>query len=88
MVAAWRETLDTVDRIVDGELTLPHWRFTQGVSLKAFLTEATRTDMVMLLTGIDMIPFLRDGPKADAEDFRGANRVFGNDIWSYVFWFN
>lgn len=88
MVAAWHETLDTVDRIIDGELLLPHWRFQQGVDLKAFLTGAKRTDMVMLLTGLDMLPFLADGPKADAEAFAGANRVFGNDIWSYVFWFN
>lgn len=88
MVVVWHETLDIVDRIIDGELLLPHWRFQQGVDLKAFLTGATRTDMVMLLSGLDMLPFLAEGPKADAEAFAGANRVFGNDIWSYVFWFN
>jgi hypothetical protein len=42
----------------------------------------------MLLTGYDAIPFLRDGPIADASSFAAANRVFGNDLLGYVFWFN
>jgi hypothetical protein len=88
IVAAWHETLDVADRILSGELLVPHWRFRQGFDLTAYFTTATRTDFVMLLTGYDAIPYLKDGPIADARSFAAANRVFGNDLLGYVFWFN
>lgn len=88
MVAAWRETLDVAEQVLDGELLIPHWRFKQGFDLKAYFETATRTDFVMLLTGYDAIPFLKDGPIASAESFAAANRVFGTDVMNYVFWFN
>jgi hypothetical protein len=88
VVAAWLETLDVADKILDGELLVPHWRFRQGFDLEAYFTTAKRTDLVMLLTGYDAIPYLRDGPIADANSFAAANRVFGDNLLGYVFWFN
>jgi hypothetical protein len=88
MVAAWRETLDTADAILDGTLLIPHWRFQQGFDLKAYFETATRTDLVMILTGHGALPFLRDGPIADASSFDAANRVFGDNLLGYAFWFN
>lgn len=88
MVAAWRSTLDTLDQILDGKLLIPHWRFKQGVDLKAYFETAERTDFVMLLTGYGALPFLRDGPIADANSFADANRVFGDNLLGFAVWFN
>jgi hypothetical protein len=89
IVAAWRETLDRVDDVLDGTLLIPHWRFAgQGVDLNAYLTSATRTDLVLMLTGSGMLPYLKTGPVADAEAFRAATRAFGEDWMNYAFWFN
>ena len=88
MVAAWMEALDTADSILAGELLLPHWRFQRGLDLAAYFESATRTDVVMLLTGHDALPFLADGPIADAESFAAANRVFGDSLPNYALWFN
>ena len=87
-VAAWHETLDVLDQIIDGELLIPHWRFAQGFDLAAYFAEAERTDLVLLLTGQAAVPFLRDGPVADAESFAAANSVFGDRLLNYSFWFN
>lgn len=87
-VAAWRATLDEADKILDGELHIPHWRFRQGFDLKAYLETATRTDLVMILTGAGAVPFLRDGPVASAADFRAIQAAFGNEWLGYAFWFN
>ncbi len=87
-VAAWMETLDTVDKILAGELLVPHWRFAKGFDLKSWFETATRTDFVMLLTGYDAVPYLKDGPVATAESFAAGNRVFGDNFLGYVFWFN
>lgn len=87
-VAAWRATLDEADKILDGTLLIPHWRFKQGFDLKAYFTTAKTTDLVMLLTGLDALPYLKDGPVASTEDFRAIQTAFGNDWLGYAFWFN
>lgn len=87
-VAAWMATLDTLDQILNGELLLPHWRFKQGFDLKAYFDTATETDLVMLFTGLGALPYLKDGPIADAEAFADANRVFGDNWPGFALWFN
>lgn len=87
-VSAWMETLDTIDKILGGELLIPHWRFKQGFDLKAYFETAKETDLVMIMTGYGALPFLKDGPVADAESFAAANRVFGEQWIGYAFWFN
>lgn len=88
VVAAWMETLDRVDEILAGELLLPHWRFSQGFDLRAYFETATETDLVMLFTGQGALPFLRDGPIADAESFAAGNAVFGDNWPNFAIWFN
>ena len=87
-VVAWHASLDTVDQILDGRLLLPHWRFQRGFDLRAYFETAQRTDLVMILTGYDALPFLRDGPIASAESFRALTDAFGDDWLGYAFWFN
>ncbi len=87
-IAAWMETLDTADQLLDGTLLVPHWRFKLGFDLKMYFETASETDLVMLLTGYGALPFLHEGPIADGASFASANRVFGDNLWGYAFWFN
>lgn len=87
-VQAWLTSLDLVDQIIDGKLLIPHWRFARGLDLNAYFDTATRTDLVMLLTGHDAVQFLRDGPVMDDATFSEANRAFGWQWQGYAFWFN
>lgn len=88
-IVAWRTALDTVDQVLDGELLLPHWRFPgQGFDLKAYFETAKRTDVVMLLTGRDAMPFIKKGPVVDAESFADLTAVLGEDWPLYALWFN
>lgn len=87
-INAWGLTLDAVDQILEGQLLIPHWRFAKGFDLKAYFEGAKRTDFMMLITGYDALPFLRDGPIASTENFRAATDVFGDALWGYAFWFN
>lgn len=88
VVAAWMDTLDTLDEILAGDLLLPHWRFQQGFDLAAYFNTATETDLVMILTGQGALPFLKDGRIADAESFASGNRVFGEAWPNFALWFN
>lgn len=88
MVDAWRDTLDGVDKVLAGKLLLPHWRFKQGFDLAAYFNTAKETDLVLLLTGQGAVPYIKEGPIADAEVFAEANRVFGDDWPIFALWFN
>lgn len=88
VVNAWHDALDQLDRIIAGDLLLPHWRFTKGINLKTYFETAEKTDLVLLFTGHDALPFLADGPIADAESFREMNRVMGDDWPLFALWFN
>ena len=88
IVDAWLATLDALDQITAGDLLLPHWRFSQGFNLKTYFETATETDIVMLLTGQGALPYLADGPIADAESFAALNRVMGEDWPLFALWFN
>lgn len=89
MVEAWLETLDASEAIIRGELLLPHWRYRNlGFDLAAWIEGAERTDFVLLFTGLDALPFLKQGEVADAGSFAAANSVFGGSIWNYALWFN
>ncbi|KRA99154.1 hypothetical protein ASD83_01065 [Devosia sp. Root685] len=87
-VKAWFATLDQLDRIIDGELLLPHWRFSKGFNLKTYFETATETDLVMLFTGHAALPYLSDGPIADAAAFAELNRVMGDEWPMFALWFN
>lgn len=87
-VAAWRATLDAADKVLDGTLLVPHWRFKQGFDIKAYFETAKSTDLVMILTGAGALPFLRDGPVASQSDFREIQAAFGSNWLGYAFWFN
>ena len=88
VVKAWSATLDQVDLIIDGKLLIPHWRFSKGFNLKTYFETATETDLVMLFTGHDALPYLSDGPVADAEAFAELNRVMGEEWPMFALWFN
>src|SRR5690606_35221948 len=60
-VAAWLVTLEKARSVLDGRLLLPHWRFKQGFDLKAYFETARETDLVMILTGLGAVPFLKTG---------------------------
>jgi hypothetical protein len=88
VVEAWMATLDTLDQILAGDLLLPHWRFSQGFDLRAYFETATETDLIMLFVGQGAVPFLRDGPIADADSFAAGNAVFGDRWPNFAIWFN
>ena len=87
-IEAWQSTLDTVDQILDGKLLLPHWRFDKGFDVRTYFETATQTDLVMLVTGYDALPFIKDGPIANEDSFRALNLAFGGNWPGYALWFN
>ncbi|MBL8592427.1 MAG: hypothetical protein JNK01_07050 [Devosia sp.] len=87
-IKAWLATLDTVDKVFDGKLLIPHWRFARGLDLRSYFETAGHTDPVLMFTGQDALPYLRDGPIASDASFRELWTAFGQQWLGYAFWFN
>lgn len=87
-VASWLDFVETFEKVLDGKLLVPHWRFEKGVNLKRLLTESKEFDLVLWATGHAALPFLEDGPVADRQMWMRATRGLGGNFLMYAFYFN
>lgn len=88
LLAGWMEVLELFDDVLEGKLLLPHWRFEQGFNLRRMAEDPRAFDLVMLIHGRDVIPYLEDGPIADSTVWTAATRVFGGDFLRYFLYIN
>lgn len=87
-VASWLDFVETFEKVLDGKLLVPHWRFEKGVNLKRLLTESKEFDAVLWFTGHAALPFLEEGPVADRMTWTRATRGLGGNFLMYAFYFN
>jgi hypothetical protein len=87
-IDAWMAAVDEVDAMLDGRILVPHWRFAKGIDLKEFFENPRSFDLVMVMTGSGVVPFLRDGPVSSAERWNEITRAFQNNFFAYALWFN
>jgi hypothetical protein len=87
-IDAWLAALTEMEAVLQGRKLMPHWRFAKGFNLKRVFGELQTFDLVLLVTGQGVLPFLEDGPLADGAAFAQADRVFTGDLLTYAFWFN
>jgi hypothetical protein len=86
-VAAWLAFLDGAEAVLEGQLLVPHWRFSQGIDLKRVFEEPGDFDLVLWVTGQAALPYLADGPVL-AGDPAAAMGVFEGQLIGYALWFN
>lgn len=87
-IDGWLAVLKTTEDVLEGRLLLPHWRFKQGVDVKAFFEGREPLDVVLLLTGSGALPYLRDGPVLDNARLEALGRPFGGNFFLFAVWFN
>lgn len=87
-IAAWAAVLDRVDALLDGNVLMPHWRFTRGIDLKRVFTEPRPFDLVLWITGPAALPYLADGPVLTGGEWNDLTRAFRGSFGSYAIWFN
>ena len=87
-MTAWLGFLDSFEAVLKGEMLLPHWRFEQGFNLRRMFEEPGQLDLVMMLHGAGVLPYLEDGPIADSGVWSRTVDVFGGDFFRYFVWIN
>lgn len=88
MLAGWMLFLDEFEALLQGKKLLPHWRFDQGINLRRMFLEPSTFDIVLLLQGSAVLPYLEDGDLAAGETWNQIADLFGGDFFRYFIWFN
>lgn len=86
----WRRLLGEIEDLLEGRKLLPHWRFTdgRGVNLRRWLEESRRTDLVLLVQGSAVLPYLEKGELTRGETWREITRLFQGNFLGYALWIN
>lgn len=90
IVAGWHEALDAAEAVLDGKALVPHVRYPgQGVNVKRFLDETTEFDLVLIMTGHAVEPFLETGTVIDDRALTRMSTAFGRPgMAPFALWFN
>ena len=88
IIDSWIKTMNLSAEVLNGELLLPHPRFSKGINLKTFFETAKEVDIVLLITGHGAIPYLEDGKIADMKAWEAVTGPLGSDLPIFAIWFN
>lgn len=94
MAQAWQAVLDDADKILTGELLVPYWRYTgfagreAGLNLARLMQDPPPLDIVMVLQGTGVAPYIEEGPVVSAGSWRSFQRMVRGDTFLLAAWLN
>lgn len=90
MVNTWHAFLSEAERLIDGDLLIPHWRLPveAGVNLKRFFTEPQELDVIMLVHGQAVLRYAERGRCTAPETWQLFQNMFGGQFIGFAVWFN
>lgn len=84
----WQAVLADAERILKGELLVPHWRLgvEAGIDVSKMFSDPPPIDLIALVQGEGFLPYARKGPLAGAQSWRDfESLVWGDAILFAVF---
>jgi len=89
-IDGWLEVLDEMEAVAVGKKLLPHWRFKPalGINVDALVRDPPPLDLVLILQGSALLPYVEEGAVSDAARWRELRRPFGRRFWTFAIWSN
>lgn len=89
-VLGWHKALDMAENVLHGRKLIPHWRFdNEGIDMQAFFETPQAFDLVLMVTGPGVAPYLKTGSILSNEEWSSVEREFGRGgFMSFALWFN
>ncbi|MEL6681489.1 MAG: hypothetical protein AAFQ09_02445 [Pseudomonadota bacterium] len=87
---AWQAVLADAAMVLQGDLLIPHWRTGDqvGINLNAWLNNPAPLDIIGVLAGTDLAPYMQRGPVANAETIDAFDDVTGGNFALFAFTLN
>jgi hypothetical protein len=89
-VNAWQRILDELDAIANGKKLMPHWRMKPGVgiNIEKLVTSPPPLDLVLLIQGSALVPYLEEGAVSDQQTWIQLTRAFEGGFFRFALWNN
>lgn len=88
-IKTWKSALAEAEEVLEGRKLLPFWRDSSvGIDLKAMFEEPRRLDLVLIVQGTALQPYLKQGNISSVETWQRLNREAGGDLWFLGLWYN
>ena len=88
LIDQWRLYNSELEKVLEGQLLVPHRALLGGINLKSFFENAQKLDLVLFLTGPDAIQYVGDGPEWDAAKTKLNSKLLSRNFGSYLAWFH
>ena len=82
----WLAVLRDAEALLEGELLLPYWRVSPavGLDLRAMIADPPDLDLVGLIHGFSLVPYMKDGRRIDGETLRQFEAMLAGDALLYM----
>lgn len=89
-IEGWQHVLNELDAILKGDKLLPHWRLKpgEGINIDKLVNSPPRLDIILLIQGSALIPYLQEGPISDQDTWRNLMAPFGPGFTRFAIWSN
>jgi len=88
IIDSWLATTGLAAEVLRGEKLIPHPRFHKGFNLRRLLDETKQMDLILIVTGHALVPYLEDGVIADQKAWKAITQPMGRDVGKFAIWFN
>ncbi len=96
MAEGWQAVLAEVSDMLEGKTLLPYWRVTArggsdkdvGINFAKLMQDPTDFDIILLIQGTAIAPYLEDGKIAEMDSWRNFARLTGGQSGLFAIWFN
>ena len=87
---AWQAVLADAAKVLEGELLIPHWRTGEevGVNLNTWLENPSALDVVGVIAGSDLAPYMERGPIATTDTLAQFDGLTGGNFALFAFTLN
>ncbi|WP_373652132.1 hypothetical protein [Schlesneria sp. DSM 10557] len=102
IIDGWHAVLIEMEELLEGRKLVPFWRDyasvfggnreipdgTRGINLKRVFAEPRDFDLILLIQGSGVRPYLERGPLSTPETWENLGRVFRGQFFGFAAWFN
>ena len=87
-VDGWMLFLAEFDAILKGQKLVPHWRLAKGIDIRRVFREPRPFDPILWAQGSAALPYLAEGPIAEAATWSRITEMLGGNVLGIAVWFN
>ncbi|QUS54475.1 hypothetical protein [Pseudovibrio brasiliensis] len=87
-IDSWLEAVKASEKVLNGEVLIPHMVFDGGINMKSFFETAESFDLVLFITGPNAVNYIEQGEVWDGDFMRTLSRPLSRNFGAFAVWFN